>query len=152
MKKATKVPVYDIARCPFCCHCHRVNECTGTKNKVGPFLLDIFKPYGLFSSTPISLPLISLPLISLYLIVSCLAGGAEARTAGAGRSAASPPLPLREQAGATAVVVEREGRTAAGAGRRRRGGARGPHGCRSSRLQEPAPHIDRSGETHRPLG
>ena len=85
------------------------------QNKVGPCLLDIFKPYRLFSSTPISLPLISLPLISLYLIISRLAGGAEARTAGAGRSAASPPMPLREQAGAAAAVVEREGRTAAGA-------------------------------------
>ena len=64
MEKATKTPVCDIARCLFFSHWHRVNKCTGTK-RCRPSLLDTFKPGRLFSSTPISLPLISLPLLSL---------------------------------------------------------------------------------------
>ena len=121
MEKATKTPICDIARCLFFSHWHRVNKCTGTK-RCRPSLLDTFKPGRLFSSTPICLP-----LLSLYLILSCLARGAEARTVppasqvrggarharGAGRSLA---------AAATAVADRRC---------RRRGGARGPHRCRS---------------------
>ena len=122
MEKATKTPICDIARCLFFSHWHRVNKCTGTK-RCRPSLLDTFKPGRLFSSTPISLPLISLPLLSLYLILSRLAGGAEARTAAPASQARGRARHTRG-AGRSLATAATAG---AGRRRRRRGGARGPH-------------------------
>ena len=127
MEKATKTPVCDIARCLFFSHWHWVNKCTGTK-RCRPSLLDTFKPGRLFSSTPISLPLISLPLLSLYLILSRLAGGAEARTAAPASQARGG---ARHACGLGRILAAA---ATAGAGRRRhRGGVRGPHREREGR-------------------
>ena len=103
------------------------------QNKVGPCLLDIFKPYRLFSSSPISLPLISLPLLSLS-ILSFLTSWAAQRHAQQARGGARPrrrchcgsrPAPppswwsaraaRQQEPAAAAAVVAREGRMAAGA-------------------------------------